>query len=173
MKTIKIKDKDYVLVSERILYFNANYPNGSIINELISSSESPRAVVKSTITPDVKNPERKFTAYSQANINDGNLVNKTSALENAETSAVGRALGMMGIGVLKAVASADEMVKAGVRVTSTPETKEVLEASGDMKQLNRVCEKCGAPLKWSEKSQKYYCSALCWKNKDVLSELNF
>jgi len=40
-------------------------------------------------------------------------VNKTSALENAETSAVGRALGFLGIGIVEGLASADEVVKAG------------------------------------------------------------
>ena len=41
------------------------------------------------------------------------MVNKTSAIENAETSAVGRALGLiMGIGVIESIASADEMNKA-------------------------------------------------------------
>lgn len=107
-KAISIKGKDYVLVSDRVIFFNENYPEGSITTELITQPESDRIVVKATVSPDGK---RFFTGYSQATIGDG-YINKTSALENAETSSVGRALGFMGIGVIESIASADEMNKA-------------------------------------------------------------
>ncbi len=110
LKTIKIQGKDYVLVSTRIAEFNRQYPNGRITTELISEITSQTIVVKATIVPDVKNENRYFTGYSQAVIGKG-LVNQTAALENAETSAVGRALAMLGIGIIDDVASADEMIK--------------------------------------------------------------
>ena len=112
-KAVKIKGKDYVLVSDRILAFNDAYPNGCINTELVSAPDSIIYIIKATVIPDMSKPERKFTGFSQAKIGQG-MVNQTAALENAETSAVGRALGMMGIGVLDSIASADEMVKAGV-----------------------------------------------------------
>lgn len=110
LKTIKIQGRDYVLVSTRIAEFNRVYPNGRITTELISEISSQTIVIKATIVPDVKNESRYFTGYSQAVIGKG-LVNQTSALENAETSAVGRALAMLGIGIIDDVASADEMKK--------------------------------------------------------------
>lgn len=113
-KAIKIKGKDYVLVSDRVKYFNENYPNGAIQTELISDWNSDYIVIKAKITPDVTTPERYFTDYSQATVGDG-MVNKTAALENASTSAVGRCLGYMGIGVLESIASADEMHKAATQ----------------------------------------------------------
>lgn len=108
-KAIKIKGKDYVLVSDRIIYFNDQYPNGSIETsyELIENMFVARAVV----TPDVKEPARRFVDHSQAVIGDG-MVNRTAALENACTSAVGRALAFMGIGVIDSIASVDEINKA-------------------------------------------------------------
>lgn len=112
-KAISIKGKNYILVSDRVIFFNENFPAGSIITELITNPLDERIVVKATITPDVANPTRIFTGYSQAVIGQG-MVNTTSALENAETSAVGRALGMMGIGVIESIASADEMAKATI-----------------------------------------------------------
>lgn len=120
-KAIDIKGKQYVLVSDRIAYFNKNFKNGSICTELLSDPASVRFVVKATVTPDVvETPDKVFTGLSQATIGDG-MVNKTSALENAETSAVGRALGMMGIGVIDSIASADEMAKAtGKSINNTP-----------------------------------------------------
>lgn len=110
-KAISIKGKKYILVSDRVLAFNEEYENGSIITELKSEPSADMVVVKAKVTPDCKNPLRYFTGYSQATWGDG-MVNKTAALENCETSAVGRALGMMGIGVLDSIASADEMNKS-------------------------------------------------------------
>lgn len=111
LNTVDIKGKEYVLVKDRILYFNETYENGSIKTELLSQPQEKTIVIKATITPDVSNSARMFTGYSQAVIGDG-YINKTSALENAETSAVGRALAMMGIGIVDSVASADEINKA-------------------------------------------------------------
>ena len=108
-KAIDIKGKKYVLVSDRVLYFNETYPNGSITTERVS--EDWLEIVKATIYPDCSKPERFFTGYSQAKWGDG-FINKTSALENAETSAVGRALAMMWIWVIDSIASVDEINKA-------------------------------------------------------------
>lgn len=109
-KAVSIKGKDYVLVKDRILYFNETYPNGSI--ETIRESEWDMEVVKAIVCPDCDKPWRVFTGYSQAKWGEW-LVNKMAALENAETSAVWRALAMMWIGVIDSIASADEMNKAG------------------------------------------------------------
>lgn len=114
-KAVDIKGKKYVLVSDRILFFNANYPNGCITTELVSKPEDDMVVVKAVITPDTNKPERKFTDYSQATWGEG-FINKTSALENCSTSAVGRALAYMGIGVIDSVASVDEIKKAETSV---------------------------------------------------------
>lgn len=108
-KAINIKGKEYVLVADRITFFNENYPDGSIETELLSQPEAEHIVIKAIVRPDAS--ERKFVGHSQAKIGDG-YINKTAALENAETSAVGRALAMMGIGVIESIASADEINKA-------------------------------------------------------------
>lgn len=111
LPTINIKGKEYVMVKDRILKFNEDFPNGCIQTEIITPFDSTRVIVRAIVTPDVENGQRQFVDYSQAVIGEG-LVNTTSALENASTSAVGRALAYMGIGVLEGVASADEIVKA-------------------------------------------------------------
>lgn len=108
-KAIDIKGKKYVLVSDRVTYFNEQYPNGSI--ETSFTLDNDTYIVTATVTPDVDKPARRFTDHSQAIIGDG-MVNKTAALENASTSAVGRALAYMGIGVIDSVASVDEINKA-------------------------------------------------------------
>ena len=111
LPTIDIKGKQYVLVKDRLLYFNEQFPNGSIRTERITDAD--REVIKATVIPDVSNMERYFTGYSQAVWWDW-YINKTSALENCESSAVWRALAMMWIGILEwdSIASADEVKKA-------------------------------------------------------------
>lgn len=108
-KAVNIKGKKYVLVQDRVLFFNDNYPNGSI--ETGFKLEGDTYQFWATVTPDIEKHQRVFTGHSQATIGDG-MVNKSAAMENAETSAVGRALAMMGIGVIESIASADEMNKA-------------------------------------------------------------
>lgn len=115
-KAVKIQGRDYILVSDRVLFFNENYPNGSIVTELLSRPEETTIVMKATVWPDVTKSTRFFTGHAQEIVGEG-YINKTSALENAETSAVGRALGFMGIGVIESIASADEIVKATNRTT--------------------------------------------------------
>lgn len=110
-RAVNIKGKEYVQVHDRVIYFNENYENGRIDTQLLSPLDAPRIIMKAIITPDVDKPQRFFTAYSQEVVGQG-MVNKTSALENAETSAVGRALGLMGIGVIESIASSDEVNKS-------------------------------------------------------------
>lgn len=140
-KAIDIKGKKYVLVSDRIIYFNETYKEGCIITELLSPVESEHIVVKATVYPEGLNG-RKFTGHSQATIGDG-YINKTSALENAETSSVGRALALTGIGVIDSVASVDEINKA---TGSQGKTK-----SGSF------CSACGSEGIISAKTGKPYC----------------
>lgn len=127
-KAIDIKGKQYVLVSDRIIYFNQEYPNGSIITELISEPDAPMVVMRAMVYPNGGDDKtyngRAFTGWSQAKWGDG-FINKASALENCETSAVGRALAMMGIGVIDSIASVDEINKAQ---TAKPVDNKLLEA---------------------------------------------
>ena len=129
-KAIDIKGKKYVLVADRILYFNQEYPNGRIKTYLKSKPEAERVVIKAIVVPDVDNEKRCFTGYSQALWGDG-YINKTSAIENCETSAIGRALAMMGIGVVDSLASVDEINKAEIQSKmslSNTQVKQISEA---------------------------------------------
>lgn len=167
LKTINIEGKEYVLVSDRVLFFNEQYKNGCIHTELVSDLDSMMVIVKATVIPDVDKPERYFTDYSQATWGDGDI-NKTSALENACTSAVGRALGMMGIGIVDSIASADEVNKAINDVRSFPPSKTVDNTTDYLKTVTganngQICKSCGVVVtnKVAEYSKsrwgKIYC----------------
>jgi len=113
-KAIDIKGKKYVLVKDRIIAFNEEYKNGMIRTHLLSEPDADMVVMKAQVIPDIEDKDRFFVGHSQAKWGEG-AVNKTAAMENAETSAVGRALAMMGIGVIDSVASADEMKKVNIK----------------------------------------------------------
>ena len=157
-KAIDIKGKQYVLVADRVVYFNEKYPDGAIETWLVSQPADDRVVIRATVTPDTGKPERKFTAYSQALWGDG-YINKTSAIENCETSAVGRALGFMGIGVIDSIASKDEIDKADIqsRMQTAPqaikEIGKILDDKGidDPEVKQRIVRKLsdGQPLNTS------------------------
>ena len=109
LPTISIKGKDYVMVKDRILAFNELYPKGRIITEIIKNDELS-VVCKARVYPDVSNLDRAFTGHSEAYRGNGQM--GQVPVEVAETSAVGRALAMMGIGIVDSIASADEIKKA-------------------------------------------------------------
>lgn len=107
INAIDIKGKDYVEVNQRIKAFRMVYPNGSIITEMLSN-ENGVAIFKATVK-DGDVILGTGTAYEKEN---STYINKTSYIENCETSAVGRALGMCGFGIDTSVASAEEVQNA-------------------------------------------------------------
>jgi hypothetical protein len=115
MNTVNIKGKEYVEVKERILDLGKRKVDYEILNETTFYENQKMWVVKSTINIySEKGDKRSFVGHAQEIIGDG-YINATSALENAETSAVGRACAMAGIGVLESqtgIASANEVKKA-------------------------------------------------------------
>lgn len=107
LQTVSIKGKEYVPVNQRILAFWEMYPNGRIITEKLSDDGKRCDMVAS-----VYNGEDKIATGHAFEMKDAGMVNKTSYVENAETSAIGRALGVLGIGITESLASADEVASA-------------------------------------------------------------
>ena len=117
MKTINIKGKEYVPVVERVKEFHKLHPKGSINTEFTKiEAVMDRVSIKATVTLD---DGRTFTGHSQAEYGKGLMGNV--ALEVAETSAIGRALGFANIGLIDGIASADEMRKVGKQTTEDDE----------------------------------------------------
>lgn len=108
MRTINIKGKEYVPVNERVKEFHAKFPELRVLTELVSLDENS-VVMKATVSDMEGNV--LANGYAQEDRGSSNI-NKTSYVENCETSAVGRALGMFGIGIDASMASADEVANA-------------------------------------------------------------
>lgn len=108
IKTTPIKGKDYAEVPQRIKAFRSICPGGAIITEMVSN-ENGVCVFRATIYDEAKNIIGTGTAYENEK---SSFINKTSYIENCETSAVGRALGMCGFGIDTSIASAEEVTNA-------------------------------------------------------------
>ena len=108
IRTTDIKGKEYAEVNQRIKAFRMLYPNGSIQTSK-QSLENGICVMKAFVFDEEKNLIGTGHAYEKEG---STFINKTSYIENCETSAVGRALGMCGIGIDTSVASYEEVQNA-------------------------------------------------------------
>ncbi|MCD2492755.1 hypothetical protein LQE92_08950 [Lacrimispora sp. NSJ-141] len=109
--TTDVKGKAYVEVNQRIKAFRMLYPEGYIEPQVISNQEGV-CVMKVEVGHYEQGEKRVLGIGHAYEKEDGSYINKTSYIENCETSAVGRALGMLGIGIDTSVASAEEMEHA-------------------------------------------------------------
>ena len=134
---MKFKGKEYTEVKDRLIAFADEFPQASIETKLISVSQvidTPTGetcneyVVKATVIPNpIQEPEWVYVGHAAERDNTG-FVNKTSALENCETSAVGRALAFAGFGGDFAIASKEEVENAKAKQKQINPTIKSLEA---------------------------------------------
>ncbi len=104
---VEIHGVEYTLIAERLRKFREEHPDYSIETELLASGNP--IIVKTTI----RNGDHIVsTGHAEEDRNLGNI-NKTSAVENCETSSVGRALAFVaGEYAGHTIRSADEMADA-------------------------------------------------------------
>lgn len=138
--TVNIRGKEYKTVALRVNEFRASYPDWTIETEIVDLTDK-MAVVKAII----KNPEGRVisTGYAEEN-RSSSPINKTSALENCETSAVGRALAFFGLAGSE-IASADEVAAAiGARAVQSVDITEdlaAIDAATDLDGLKEAFSK--------------------------------
>ena len=155
---VSIHGKEYATVAYRLALFRADYPKGSIITELISDSDGVIVFKASIFDGEgnvssgygmckEKTPEeckasndfirRLYDEYAELyplatgyaeEVRGSSNINKTRALENAETSAVGRALAFAGYHSSTSIASADEVSVAIARQNDPKAGKKQVEA---------------------------------------------
>ena len=117
IKTTNIKGKQYAEVHERIKHFRGepNYASLGINTEVLEwDKDKEEIIIRATIYDTNRDIGRILASgIAHERRDDKNsFVNKTSYVENAETSAIGRALACMGIGIEDAYASAFEVANA-------------------------------------------------------------
>ena len=108
IEKMKLGSKGYAPTNERIIAYRKVYPMGRI-ETTIEEIREDYVRTRTVVTDEEDNIIASGTA-SETN-NGKNMVNKTSMLENCETSSVGRALGFAGFGADTAIASAEDMAR--------------------------------------------------------------
>ncbi len=117
-----IKGRQYIDVAQRIQGFWELYPQGRIVTEMVAD-DGKRCVFKAEAHDMAEGGAGLLATGHAYEVNSGRGVNATSYIENCETSAVGRALGMLGIGSTDSIASADEVMNAQQRQAQTAPAK--------------------------------------------------
>lgn len=112
---IDMKGKDYAMVPERVTAFRKLYPEGFIETQMVSTSPDGKIVIFEARAGYYREDGSKVilsTGHAREVQGQG-MVNGTSHIENCETSAVGRALGMIGLGLNGGgICSAEELTNA-------------------------------------------------------------
>ena len=117
---VNIRGKEYKTVALRVAEFRANFPDHSLITEIVKIDDE-QCIIKAFVAKDgaiiATGHAQEFRKASQ--------INGTSYVENCETSAIGRALASLGIGGTE-FASANEVVNA-IHQQNNPVKEEVSE----------------------------------------------
>lgn len=116
-----IKGRQYIDVAQRIQGFWELYPQGRIVTEMVAD-DGKRCVFKAEAYDMAEGGAGLLATGHAYEVNSGRGVNATSYIENCETSAVGRALGVLGIGSTDSIASADEVMNAQQRQAQAAKT---------------------------------------------------
>lgn len=154
LDAVDIKGKSYMEVNQRIKAFRMLYPNGTIQTQMLSN-ENGVCIFRANIIDDKGTLLGTGTAYEKE---DSSFINKTSYIENCETSAVGRALGMCGFGIDVSVASAEE-------VQNAINNQELTQEEADSYTLTFGKYK-GMTLKEIEEEDHKYINWLMYNTKD-------
>lgn len=122
-KTGEVSGREYAEVNQRVKAFRTVYPTGFIITSM-DSNENGVCVFTASCGYYGENGDPFTLGTGTAYEKEGSsFINSTSYIENCETSAVGRALGMAGFGIDTSVASAEEVQNAILNQGEKQETK--------------------------------------------------
>ena len=137
-----IKGKQYAEVNQRVLAFWSLFPNGRIATRKVGD-DGKRCDFECLVYRDAQDEHPAATGHAFEN-RQGN-VNSTSYVENCETSAIGRALGILGIGATTAMASADEVLNALMQQEADAASKKAKSGASTSKGASEPTAANGSP----------------------------
>jgi len=120
--------EDYEPVEDRLRKFWKDHPEGRITTDLVEHADGQYVVKAYVWRAPGSDPDA--TGYAQERETDRG-VNLTSALENCETSAIGRALANLGYAPKGSRPSREEMTKVSRRAAGTPAAAEAPKGYGE------------------------------------------
>ena len=171
--TTNIKGKEYAEVNQRVKAFRTLYPEGFITTEILCR-EGGLCIIKATVGHYADGKSVILATGTAYEKEGSSQINRTSYIENCETSAVGRALGMAGFGIDTSIASADEMNNALLQQNTSDVQKPVQAAPHVQKPVQAeqaaqydILQETAADselrLKWLEKYGEKALDASCRK----------
>lgn len=165
-----IKGKNYADVNQRIKAFRKVYPTGFIRTNMVSN-ENGLCIFTAFVGYSEDGTDHilgEGTAYEKEN---STFINRTSYIENCETSAVGRALGMAGFGIDNSVASAEEVLNAiANQEKQSSEAKQKADEKLSAQQLGKIkAELLRTGVKEDAILKRYKVSKLEDLSKDMAS----
>ena len=104
--------RQYETVASRLRRFRTDHPDWTIMPEIITVDDE---VVRMQVSIGYFSEAGSYVALAMAHAEEyraASEINATSALENCETSALGRALAFIGYGSADSIASAEEVIGA-------------------------------------------------------------
>jgi hypothetical protein len=152
---VQIHGKDYMTVARRVELAQESKALEGVETEVLSHDP---VVVRAKVT--IKG--KVYTGISAVDLNSSRAIEKQNPYEVAETSAVGRALGFAGYGLLESIASADEVTRAVALKAAPTSVGEKKEAQ--TQESTVTCEVCGAAAiekKGKTKAGKQYHGIFC------------
>ena len=120
--TVPVKGKKYVMVVNRVQAFREICPQGTIDTNVIELNDN-HVVIQAKIYDE---KDHLLASGTAEETKGATQINQTSWVENCETSAVGRALGMLGIGSEANMASAEEITAALINQVELPSGRKAL-----------------------------------------------
>lgn len=154
------RGKMYPEVPEKVTAFRKLFPMGSITTDILSL-ENGVVVMKAIASVDGV-VLGEGIAYEKEG---SSFINKTSYIENCQTSAVGRALSFLGIGSESSIASAEEVLNAKKQQTLMDEEEKRAKLKGLLEETNSDVPKF---LEWcSEKCMREITSVDVMKDKEL------
>lgn len=163
IKTTDIKGKDYAEVNQRVKAFRSVHPDGAIITEILSL-ENGVCTMKATVLD--KDGNILGTGHAQEKENS-TFINKTSFIENCESSAWGRALGACGFGIDTSIASAEEVMNAMANQDEPDKPKKTTKATTKKTKTDNLSEQkaelvelCSEIVKDESKREAVYAAVI-------------
>ena len=174
--TTPIKGKEYAEVPQRIKAFRMNHPNGTIQTEIISLVDGVVTMKASVFDEDGRLLGTGFAQEKESS----SFINKTSFLENCETSAWGRALGACGYGIDVSIASAEEVKNAQLQqeASNQADEKKNVKAQTNTTAKANTAQKGGKAVARATPNQKKIIEEACgdklqaWLAKNNLKSLD-
>ena len=137
-----IQGNPYAEVKERVRGFRKLYPEGFITTEIISDNGERVVMSASCGYYDEKGEPHVLGVGIASEKANSSFINKTSHYENCQTSAIGRAIGFLGIGI-DAIASAEELYNAKINQMASAEKVVELKNVLNEEQAEKTMKKFG------------------------------